>query len=281
VLKHIIIYLIFFYSLIDATELDTPSIEKAQSTSFLSSLTKKEKYIATNTALATGILGWGFSQWGYGEEKYHTDDEGWFEKDTSNGGSDKLGHFYTNYLVTRLLSDLYAGWGYSRDDAALYASFSSFALSSVMIEIGDGYSEHGFSKEDLLADSLGIGVGYLLATQPSLANKLDFRFEYKPSLHSENVTDFTTDYEHMKHLMVLKAEGFESLEDSYLSYLELHLGYYSRDFNHDTMPLEGRRREVYLGVGVNLSKLLRPYMGNYSKVFNYYQTPYTYVSMHN
>jgi len=240
---------------------------------------KTEKYALTNVALGAGILTWGFSQWGYGDEKFHFDNEGWFENDTSNGGSDKLGHFYTNYLITRLLCDVYSDWGYSKDEAALYASFSSLAFSSLLIEVGDGYSEHGFSKEDLTADVLGVGAGYLLSTHPNLANKIDFRVEYLPTSNSENVTDFTTNYEQMKHLMVLKADGFEALDDTYLDYLELHLGYYSRNFNHDTLPLGGRERTLYVGIGVNLSKLLSPYLGTYSKLFNYYQVPHTYVEL--
>ena len=270
--RYLIFYLLVFTSLY-ASENDFSYLTEQKGFS------KEEKYLWTNVAMATGILAWGFSQWGYGDEKFHFDSEGWFEKETSNGGSDKLGHFYTNYLVTRLLSDLYGSWGYDEKDAALYASFSSLAFSSLMIELGDGYSEHGFSKEDLLVDVLGVGAGYLFSTQPDLADKLDFRVEYAPSTHSENVTDFTTDYEHMKHLMVVKAEGFDTLEEGYLKYLELHFGYYSRNFNHNTMPLEGRERELYVGVGINLSKLLRPYMGDYSQLFNYYQLPYSYVEV--
>lgn len=241
--------------------------------------TKTEKYALSNVVIGAGILTWGYSQWGYGDEKFHIDNEGWFEKKSSNGGSDKLGHFYTNYLITRVLSEVYADWGYGKNRAALYASFSSLALSSLLIEVGDGYSEHGFSKEDLLADSIGVGMGYLLATHPNLAKKIDFRVEYLPSKNSENQTDFTTDYEQMKHLAVLKADGFDELNDGYLQYLELHFGYYSRNFNHDTLPLEGRERNLYVGLGVNLSKLLRPYIGAYGKIFNYYQLPYTYVEL--
>jgi len=271
-LRYFIVNILFLTLLLSKNH-EQPSIDESLNFS------KTEKYALTNVALGAGILTWGFSQWGYGDEKFHFDNEGWFEKDTSNGGSDKLGHFYTNYLITRLLSDVYSDWGYSKDKASLYASFSSLAFSSLMIEVGDGYSEHGFSKEDLMADVLGVGVGYLLSTHPNLANKIDFRVEYLPTSNSENVTDFTTNYEQMKHLMVLKADGFEALDDTYLDYLELHLGYYSRNFNHDTLPLVGRERTLYVGVGLNLSKLLSPYLGSYSKIFNYYQLPHTYVEL--
>lgn len=268
----------FIFNMLLLTSLFSIDYEKPLENDSLN-FSKTEKYTLTNVALGAGILTWGFSQWGYGDEKFHVDNEGWFETETSNGGSDKLGHFYTNYLITRLLSDVYADWGYSKDEAAIYASISALTLSSLLIEVGDGYSEHGFSKEDLIVDILGVGAGYLLSTHPNLASKIDFRVEYLPTNNSENVTDFTTDYEQMKHLMVVKAEGFEALEDTYLDYLELHLGYYSRNFNHDTLPLDGRERSLYVGVGLNLSKLLSPYLGSYSKLFNYYQVPHSYVEL--
>lgn len=251
--------------------------EHNNTTFFSDELSKTQKLVLTNVTLASTLLIWGSTQWGYGDEDFHTDDEGWFEKETSNGGSDKLGHFYTNYLITRLLSPLYEDWGYTNEEAALYASFTSILLSGILIEIGDGYSEHGFSKEDLIADVLGVATGYLLATHPSLAEKIDFRVEYNPFLETDNVTDFTTDYERMKHLMAIKAEGFELFEDNYMKYTELHFGYYTRNFNHNSTPIEDRVRNLYIGVGINLSSLLRPHIGGYSKIFNYYQVPYTYL----
>jgi hypothetical protein len=235
----------------------------------------------TNVALGSGLLIWGYTQWGYGDEDFHHVDEGWFEKETSNGGSDKLGHFYTNYLITRILSPIYEGWGYSNKDAALYASFSSILFSAVLIEVGDGTSQHGFSNEDLIVDILGVSAGYLLATHPSLAKKIDFRVEYNPFLDTKagNAIDFSTDYERMKHLVAIKAEGFEVFEDNYMKYLELQIGYYTRNFNHNSSPIEEREQHMYVGIGINLSKLLRPAMGNYSKIFNYYQVPYTYIAV--
>jgi hypothetical protein len=242
-------------------------------------LSKSEKLLFTNVAIATGVIAWGFSQWGYGEEDWHTDNEGWFEKTTSNGGSDKLGHFYTNYLTTRAISPLYEHWGYTPQASALYGSLTSILLSGFLIEIGDGFSEHGFSTQDFVADSFGALSGYLLYLNPSLEKKIDFRFEYNPFTDTgvKNQTDFTTDYERMKHLMAIKAKGFEIFEDTPLKYLELHLGYYSRHFNHDSLPLEGRERNIYVGLGVNLSELLNPTIGQYAKFFNYFQVPYSYV----
>lgn len=257
--------------------LSTLYANESNTTSWSSNFTPTQKLTATNILLTSAVLGWGFSQWGYGEESYHTDNEGWFEKTTNNGGSDKLGHIYTNYVATRALAPLYESWGYEKQEAGLYASFTSLMISGLLIEVGDGYSSHGFSSKDFLSDAMGVGAGYLLYMNPSLAKKVDLRVEYNPFISTDNSTDISTDYERMKHLVTIKANGFKAFEDTPLSYLELHLGYYSRNFNHNHLPIAGRDRNIYIGLGVNLSKLLNPTMGNYSKLFNYIQIPHTYI----
>ncbi|HIC78678.1 MAG TPA: DUF2279 domain-containing protein [Sulfurovum sp.] len=257
--------------------LSTLYANESNTTSWSSNFTPTQKLTATNILLTSTVLGWGFSQWGYGEESYHTDNEGWFEKTTNNGGSDKLGHIYTNYVATRALAPLYESWGYEKQEAGLYASFTSLMISGLLIEVGDGYSSHGFSSKDFLSDAVGVGAGYLLYMNPSLAKKVDLRVEYNPFISTDNSTDISTDYERMKHLVTIKANGFKAFEDTPLSYLELHLGYYSRNFNHNHLPIAGRDRNIYIGLGVNLSKLLNPTMGNYSKLFNYIQIPHTYI----
>jgi len=243
-------------------------------------LSKGQKVILTNVAMGAVIATWGISQWEYGTEETHAGDEGWFGKETSNGGSDKLGHFYTNYLLTRIFSPLFESWGYTRDEAALYGAITAGIQSIILIEVGDSTSkEHGFSYEDALMDLLGSVIGYIWETNPSISNKIDFRVEYLPDFSQKIESDFTTDYESMKHLMAIKAEGFELFKNSYAKYLELHFGYYTRNFHHNSVyPIEDRERYFYAGIGINLSKLTRPVLGKYSQFFNYYQTPYTYIS---
>lgn len=242
------------------------------------SFTKGEKVLLTNVVMAGVITAWGFSQWEYGTEDLHMGSEGWFGKDTSNGGSDKLGHFYTNYLLTRIMAPIFEGWGYSREDAALYSSLTAAIQSIVVMEVGDATSpEHGFSYEDFIMDILGSVAGYLWYRYPTIAEKVDFRVEYAPDF-SDLQSDFTTDYEHMKHLLAVKAEGFDIFKNSWAEFFELQFGYYTRNFHHNSVyPIEDRERYFYAAVGINLSRLLRPVMGGYSAFFNYYQTPYTYL----
>lgn len=241
-------------------------------------LSKGQKVLLTNAAIGATIAVWGVTQWEYGTESLHMGSEGWFGRETSNGGSDKLGHFYTNYVITRLLTPLYEKWGYDNAWASGYAALTSVFASVVVMEVGDATSpEHGFSNEDFIADMVGSLVGYYWARYPAVAEKIDFRVEYLPDFSQKIQSDFTTDYEHMKHLMALKFSGFEALRNTPLQYFELHAGYYSRNFDHDSLPIEGRERYVYGAIGINLSHLLEPLAGGYSQIFNYFQVPFTYV----
>src|SRR5512134_3200025 len=55
---------------------------------------------------AAGIVAYGMNNWwqdGF-TGKFQTGNEGWFEQNTSDGGADKLGHAYANYVGTRLLA---------------------------------------------------------------------------------------------------------------------------------------------------------------------------------
>ena len=76
--------------------------------------------------------------------------------------------------------------------------------------------------------------------------------------------------------MALKADGFTALNDTPLRYLELHLGYYVREDNdyHPTQE-DDLERTVYLGIGLNVGKLLATVWE--TKLFNYVQLPYTYL----
>lgn len=244
-----------------------------------------QKILLTNLAGAAIIGGWGYAQWGYFTVPFNRQNEGYFGKGTSNGGADKLGHLYSAYLITRLLAPLYEHWGFERNDAALYSALSSAFLTIGVMEFGDGTSPYGFSSEDVVMDSIGIAVGYLWHRFPALADLIDLRVEWIPDFSKLGKdTDFTTDYENMKHLIAFKGSGVNAFEDTLAEYLEMHFGYYARNF-HDNghpgenhpIPVDETERYFYVAVGLNLSFVLEPAIGGFSKVFNYYQMPYTYL----
>lgn len=233
---------------------------------------KEEKAIILNSATSLGIITWGILQWDYSlNNKIHSQSEGWFEKDTKSGGADKLGHAYVAYGMTHLFSHYYKEFGYEDDKVALYGALSSLGFTTLM-EFGDAFSPYGFSKEDAISNLVGTTFGYLTYKYPSIDDKVDFRIEYK--IHKNSFEgDFVTDYENMKHLLAFKASGFDKFKDNdYLKYLELHVGYYSRGYDNSN---DEKLRNVYIGLGINFSKIFN------TKIFKYYQIPNTYFKMDN
>jgi len=99
----------------------------------------------------------------------------------------------------------------------------------LMVEVFDGYSDdHGFSYEDVIFNSLGIGVSYLKNTIPGLDEKLDLRVEYSNT--EEHGNHPITDYSGYDYSAVLRLNGFEDLKETPLKYVELQLGYHAEGF---------------------------------------------------
>jgi len=235
---------------------------------------RSSKLLYTNLAAASAIVGWGIWQWDYGERDMHTTREGWFGSDTENGGADKLGHLYTTYLATRSLAALYRSYGYESSEAARYAAYSSFFLNALM-EVGDSFSRYGFSAEDMVMNTAGSCLGYLFERYDALDRAADIRLEYFPSraLREGESSDVVTDYDGMKFLVAVKGTSAAGDTTSWLRYVELHAGYYTRG------NASGRiERTAYVGLGLNLSALLAP--GDVLRsVLEYYQPPYTYLPL--
>jgi hypothetical protein len=144
------------------------------------------------------------------------------------------------------------------------------------MEIADGFSpSQGFSYEDTVMNLLGCGFGYIRGEYPDLARKIDFRLEYTPKFDSEDLK-IGTSYERQKYLIVAKADGFDFIENPYLRYLELHLGYSAHGYDHyEKKGPDDRHRHLYAGLGINVSKILQKYVK--ATVLDYIQLPYTSI----
>lgn len=239
-------------------------------------LTRGEKALILNAGGVAAILAYGLLNWDYGEESFNFRNEHWFQRDTKEGGMDKLGHFWSSYAFAHLLAYLYHSWGYTESESNLYGALSSFGLQSAM-ELMDGFSRYGVSYEDFLMNTAGAAVGYLWGRYPALKRMIDFRMEYIPSFDAEDLDPFTN-YRDQKYLVAVKAEGFDSLRTPPLEYLELHLGYYARGYAEyeESNPHDHRRRYGFVGLGLNVTRLL----GNFLDlaVFDYLQVPYTAIT---
>lgn len=236
----------------------------------LSQAEQKRKVLRTNLWGAGIIAAWGTISWDYFQNSPIAQNEEWFSNDTGSGGADKMGHFYSGYVTTKALAHYFETKCFPDEAAARYAALSTFVLAGA-IEAGDSFSKYGWSTNDFLIGSLGSLVGYAMLRNPDLDRKVDIRVAFGTNPES---TDISTDYNNMKYLMALKLNGFEATRKPILEHLELHAGYYTRGFGND----EPKERNLYVGVGVNLSDFLRNRgYRRTATALNYIQLPGTYV----
>ena len=244
---------------------------------FDADLPRETKVRNLNLMAAGTILTWGVLNWDYFQQSPQSANEGWFDQETDEGGADKLGHLYTTYALSHIYASIYSDWDYPEEDAMRLGAFSALGTMTIM-ELGDSFSEYGFSYEDMLMNCVGAAAGYWFGTHPEWQKRIDLRLEYAPSL-SDFEADVFTDYEHHKYLLAFKASGFDLLRDSPLNYFELHLGYYTRGYDDykTSQPIDDRERTVYVGVGLNVGKLLESVWE--TRIFDYLQLPYTYLPL--
>jgi len=233
-------------------------------------LPKEKKLLFTNLSAVSFISLYGLADWDYGFDSFHFTNEGWFEKDSKYGGADKAGHFWSTYVIADAFTGLYKHWGYERTTAGRYGVLSAWAVQAIM-ELDDGTSEsQGFDWGDMTMNTLGALTSMLLEQYPDLDRKVDFRVEYALNVPVQGIFD---DYSNMYYALVVKLDGFEGLQHSWLQWLELHAGYCTRGYeDHES----AKERRVYLGVTLNFSHLL--HHANYhkaGKVLEYLQVPYT------
>lgn len=238
----------------------------------LSQEERRKRVLQTNLVGVGVVTLWGVLQWDYFSRTPHAQSEGWFGWDTDNGGADKLGHMYTTYVLSHGLAALYRHWDFAQGDAALFGALSSFTIMGYM-ELGDSFSDYGFSYEDMLANTAGALLGFMLYKHDDIADKIDFRWQpgFKP-----NQVDFTTDYENSKFLLALKLNGFDWAKDTPWRHVEFHLGYYTRGFAEDEID---RERKIYVGIGINLTDLFKRHGWNKTAtLLRYVQIPYTSIN---
>jgi hypothetical protein len=153
---------------------DTQTITQADSKSgWFSDWSKEDKALALNLGIGAAVLGWGFANWDYGSGGPRFQDEGWFDRETTEGGADKLGHLYSAYVFSHLFAGVYEHWDFDKDQAIRLGALSSLGVMG-LIEVGDAFSDqYGFSYQDMLFDTFGVAAGYLLWSFPELSRKID------------------------------------------------------------------------------------------------------------
>jgi hypothetical protein len=208
---------------------------------------------------ATALLWYGSAHWWNNSmsNEFRTVNEGWFGQNTYTGGADKLGHMYSTYVGTRLLTRAFEWAGHDSQTAAWLAAATAWG-SMLAIEVGDGFSAHyRFSKEDLIMNTLGSGLALLMEKNPELDAVLDYRLMYWPSGDARRVNqiDPVDDHSGQTYLLAIKASGIPKLRRiEPLRYFELALGYGTRGYEPN---LGGERsRHIYYGISLNVAEVL-------------------------
>ena len=232
--------------------------------------TPQQRVHIVNAMVVSGIFGWGSVHWGYGDHAAHAEQEHWFSATTKHGGADKLGHAYTSYALSEVLRAFYLSWDGPSRDAGIDAATSAMLIVGLM-EVGDAFSDYGFSYEDMIMNAAGVALSYAASQNEKLQQKLSFRVEYSTLSDS----DFFTDYEHMKFIAAVKLAGFEA--KGLWQYLEIDIGYFARGY--DENPHTSAQRNIFLGLGLNIPHVLRKaHQKTAATIFEFVQLPRSYVA---
>ena len=192
---------------------------------------------------------------------FHVTQEGWFGESTYVGGADKVSHFVSFYIIARELPFLFEYLGY-RARTARWMGFGVSSAAGLMIELGDGTNQYGFSFEHLLMAVLGAGTAALVSATDT-DDLVGFRFGWVPGPGTPSccrVNAIGRDYSHEIYTMDLKLAGvvrrlgLGAGPVRYLSvparYLLVSLTYGVKGYPYSES--EFRQRQIGFQVGLNL-----------------------------
>jgi hypothetical protein len=225
----------------------------------LPDLRRRNAAIIAGTATVLGAYGY-HSWWRQGfTSSFRTRREGAFGRDTQFSGMDKLGHAYFGYVGVRTLAPLFEMAGNAPETSRSMAAWTTWGAMSA-VEIVDGFSrQYRFSHEDFIANTLGAAMGYFFASNPKWDDIVDFRMAYRATPLSN--WDPAGDYAGQRYWLMVKADGFRALRElPVVRYLEVGVGYGAPgvdtpdEWKYHDFAL--RRREVFVGISVNLSRVL-------------------------
>ena len=224
-------------------------------------------------AVVVGMAGYGAAVFGAGSSSFHTVDDGWFGEFTGSGGADKLGHALSAHIQTAIYSAVFRHWGLPRKEAALRGAVAAFS-AQLALEVADGFSaDHGFSINDVIANTAGCVFGYFHETSPGFARLFDFRWEYWPSeqVRSGEDSEITTDYEGSNYVLATNLGAIWSRRANALDFVDFQVGYGVRYYNDRSRRSE---RRPFVGFGINLANVCqRLGLRTLGRFFEYYQPP--------
>ncbi len=226
----------------------------------------KRRRLASLGAVAgtyAAITTWMYFAWFYDQPalpEFTVGGDGWFGETTYAGGLDKVGHAWASYGLSRATTKILAHGGWRPLTASIMGSSLSCALF-VYVEIHDGFF-YQMSPGDLAGDAAGCLLSFAMENSPTLDRMFDFRVEYVSSpeyrrdLRGGDI-DIAEDYSgqtlfiaaHLGELPWLRHQPAAR----YLRYVDLTVGFKTRNYKPDPDPAlaKDRRQTLFLGVSLN------------------------------
>lgn len=213
---------------------------------------------------------------------FHFHSEGWFGKDTTNVGMDKMGHAFNTYLIAEILhARMHKNTNASEGDALTAGILASGFMA--LNEMSDAIeTDSGYSLEDIVMNTAGAAFSVLRNTVPGLKEKVAFKIEIVPD---DNIYSAKgqAHYAQQRFMFSLKGSGFEEIRKTPFRYVDLQVGYWASNFSaEDRLAGTGPKRHLFVGLGLNLGELLfgnsRSRIGKAGyTVLDYFQVPYTSI----
>ena len=188
---------------------------------------------------------------------------------------DKVGHFYTNYQISRLMMDAFENAGYNQKQKLFIGGSIGLGYMTA-IEILDGFSRGwGFSWGDEVANSLGAS---LAVCQEAFWNeqRIQLKFSYANSglakynpglLGNTPYTRILKDYNGQTLWLSVNPYAFMKRDAKFPKWLNVTLGYSAygmlggyennfvvQDANGNVLKFE-RARRYYLSLDIDLTRI--------------------------
>lgn len=222
--------------------------------------------------LYTGVGVWAYFAWYHGKPRnahWEWNGDGFFGANTYAGGSDKLGHFYSTHVISRLSSKLLMAGGWRELPASLIASGLT-AVYFTLIEVKDAYY-YEFSVGDLMADLAGASLGVLMTNRPEIDRLFDFRVDYWPTPEyragfEDGDVNFAEDYSGQTYILALHLSGIPRLTDSRWTrwgrYVDLVGGFQSQNYKPEPADRNAiESQHLFFGAAVNFQAVLEDLYG--------------------
>lgn len=180
---------------------------------------------------------------GHQAKPFHVTREGFFGADSLDGGADKAAHFADYFVISKEFAYIFGKLGFS-ESSALLLGLGTAMVGGALNEVGDGFSQPGFSYEDIVMDWLGAGTATLL-----LATRMNDLLGVRTS-HLDG-------YPHDVFSADLKLSGLArrfNLNIGPLRYLLFSVTYGTKGYPDG--PVAERQRQVGVEIGLNLEQIL-------------------------